>query len=85
MQHVTANTACKDFNGLLDKVTRYNEPITIVSDDTKVAVLVSMEEWRGLQETLYLQSIPGMVESIIEARKERLEDGVLATDIGWDV
>ena len=83
MKHITANTAQRDFNGLLDNVTRYNEPVTIVSDDDRVVVLLSMEEWSGIQETLYLQSIPGMVESIKEAREtpasERLED------IGWDI
>jgi len=39
MRHVTANTAQRDFGNILDNVTRYNEPITIVSDDDKVGVL----------------------------------------------
>ena len=76
MRHITANTARKDFDSVLDNVVRHEEPVTIVSDDNKVVVLLSMEEWRGIQETLYLQSIPGMVESINEAAAERLEDGV---------
>ena len=76
MKHITANTALKDFNNVFDNVTRYNEPITIVSDDNKVAVLLSMEEWSSIQETLYLQSIPGMVESIKNAASEPLEDGM---------
>jgi len=76
MRHITANTARKDFDSVLDNVVRHEEPVTIVSDDNKVVVLLSMEEWRGIQETLYLQSIPGMVDSINEAAAERLEDGV---------
>jgi len=31
-------------------------------------VLISEEEWRGIQETLYLSSIPGVKESILAAR-----------------
>jgi prevent-host-death family protein len=85
MTHITANTAQKDFRNILDTVTRYNEPITIVSDDNKVGVLLSMEEWRGIQETLYLQSIPGMVKSIKEAAAESLEDGIDASEVNWDV
>ena len=81
MNHMTANTAQKDFIALLEDVTRYNEPVTVVSDDRKVAVIVSIDEWRGIQETLYLQSIPGMVESIKAASDEPLDEGIDAVAI----
>ena len=38
------------------------------------AVLVSAEEWRGIQETLYLQAIPGVTESILEAMQAPPEE-----------
>ena len=84
MKHVTANTAVSDFHAVLDNVTRFNEPVTIVSDNNQVAVLISMEEWRGIQETLYLQSFPGMVESIKAAAGEPIEDGMPAADVSFD-
>ena len=84
MNHITANTARNDFNNLLDNVTRYNEPTTIVSDDNKAAVLLSMEEWSGIQESLFLQSIPNMVESIKSASKEPIEDGIDASALVFD-
>jgi PHD/YefM family antitoxin component YafN of YafNO toxin-antitoxin module len=40
-------------------------------------VLVSEEDWRAVQETLYLVSIPGMRESILEGMTtpaDELED-----------
>lgn len=37
-------------------------------------MLLSKDDWESLQETLYLQSIPGLVESIKEA--EIAEDWV---------
>jgi prevent-host-death family protein len=83
MQHITASTARKDFDHVLDNVTRYNEPVTIVSDDEKVAVMMSMEEWRGIQETIYLQAIPGMVDSIKAASAEPLTDGVPASEVDF--
>ena len=76
MKHITANTAQRDFADVFENVTRYNEPITIVSDDNQVAVMLSMEEWSGIQETLFLQSIPGMVKAIKDAAAEPLEDGI---------
>ena len=82
MKHITANTARNDFDGLLYNVIELGETVSIATD-AGAAILVSQEEWSGLQETIYLQSIPGFVESVKEARdtpaSERLED------IGWDI
>ena len=44
-------------------------PITIVNNKGKNAVLISEDEWRGIEETLYLSSIPGLVDNINEIRK----------------
>ena len=85
MKNITANTAKKDFNDIFALVTRYNDPVTIVSDDNKSAVLLSMEEWNGIQETLYLQSIPGMTEAIEAAAAESLADGTDVSEVDFDV
>ena len=39
-------------------------PITIVNNKGKNAVLISEEEWKNIEETLYLSSIPGLVDDI---------------------
>ena len=44
-------------------------PITIVNNKGKNAVLISEEEWKNIEETLYLSSIPGLVEDINNIRK----------------
>lgn len=44
-------------------------PITIVNNKGKNAVLISEEEWKNIEETLYLTSIPGLVENLNEIRK----------------
>jgi len=33
------------------------------------AVIISKQEWENIQETLYLQSVPGLVASIKEAEE----------------
>jgi PHD/YefM family antitoxin component YafN of YafNO toxin-antitoxin module len=53
----------------------------IIAGEKHSAVLISEEVWRSIEETLYLTSIPGMKESIIEGMKERIED--CATTIEW--
>ena len=44
-------------------------PITIVNNKGKKAVLISEEEWKNIEETLYLSSIPGFVDDINNIRK----------------
>ncbi len=48
-----------------------HEPIQITGKHGN-AVLISESDWRSIQETLYLLSIPGMRESIRKGIKEPL-------------
>ena len=45
------------------------------------AVLVSEEDWKAIQETLYLTSIPGMRESILEGMAA--PESALSETPGW--
>jgi prevent-host-death family protein len=56
---------------LLDEAADSHEPIQITGKRTN-AVLVSEDDWRSIQETLYLISIPGMRESIRKGMVEPL-------------
>jgi len=44
-------------------------PIKIVNNKGKNAVLISEDEWKSIEETLYLSSIPELVEDINNIRK----------------
>lgn len=44
-------------------------PIIIVNNKGKNAVLISEDEWKSIEETLYLSSIPGLVEDINNIKK----------------
>ena len=65
MKTLTATEARTNLYRLLDEVADSSEPIQI-SGRRNDAILVSSSDWRALQETLYLQGIPGMKESILE-------------------
>ena len=56
---------------LLDDTSASHEPIQITGKRGN-AVLVSEADWRSMQETLYLVSIPGMRDSIRKGLKEPL-------------
>ena len=44
-------------------------PIRIVNNKGKNAVLISEDEWKNIEETLFLSSIPGYVENLNEIKK----------------
>jgi len=62
---VTASSARAELGGLLYETAESNEPILITGKRSN-AVLVSEQDWRPIQETLYLLSIPGVRKSIRE-------------------
>ena len=45
------------------------------------AVLVGEDDWRAVQESLFLASIPGMTESIRAARAEGIRAG--SEELNW--
>ena len=63
MTAITASEARKRLYKLVDAVAECHEPIQIAGK-RKSAVLLSEEDWRAIQEALYLVSIPEMRESI---------------------
>jgi antitoxin YefM len=80
MRTISATEARKNIYKLIDKTIEENEPIQITGKRSN-AVLISEEDWRAIQETLYLISIPGMRESIIKGMKEPVEK--LTSQIVW--
>jgi len=73
MTTLSATEARKCLYSLVDDVAESHDPIQIVGKRNS-AVLVSEEDWRAIQETLYLTSIPGMRESIQEGIKSPIEE-----------
>ena len=68
MRTITATEARADLYNLIDEASKISEPIHI-SGKRKNAVLISEDDWRAIQETLYLISIPKMRESIVKGMK----------------
>jgi PHD/YefM family antitoxin component YafN of YafNO toxin-antitoxin module len=54
-------------------VSETHEPIQITGKRGN-AILISEDDWRAIQETLYLQSISGMKDSIIEGMKTPVDE-----------
>jgi antitoxin YefM len=73
MTTVTAIEAHKRLYKLHDEVAQSHVPIKITGKHGS-AVLVPADDWRAIQETLYLVSLPGMRQSILEGMGEPVEE-----------
>jgi antitoxin YefM len=71
MSSVTASQARANLHRLIDQTAESHEPAVIVGKRNS-AVLLSVEDWQAIQETLHLLSIPGMRKSMRDAMAEPL-------------
>ena len=80
MPTVTATEARAKLYRLIDQAASSHEPIVITGKRAN-AILISEDDWRAVQETLYLLSVPGMRESIREGLETPVEE--CAEDLDW--
>ena len=71
MSAINITNARKELYNLVEDVNLYS------------AVLISESDWNAIQETIYLNSIPGIVESIKEGMDTAIEDCVPEEDVEW--
>ena len=73
MSIVNATTARNNFFKIMEDALITHEPIYVTGKSGNV-VMLSEEDYRAMQETLYLTSIPGMREKIIDGLRTPLEE-----------
>lgn len=84
MTIINATNARKNLYQLISEVNANCEPIVIMNNRGKNAVLISEDDWRAIQETIYLNNIPGLAESIIVGGKEKIEEcKIYSEDEEW--
>ena len=80
MSTVTASAARAKLYRLIDEASKSHRPVTITGKRHN-AVLINEDDWNAIQETMYLTSIPGMRESIIEGLKTPVDK--CQKDLEW--
>lgn len=73
MKSISVTKAREKLYRLLDDAANTHEPLQIIGKRNN-AILLSEQDWRAIQETLYLLSIPNMRESIIEGLNTPLDE-----------
>ena len=69
MSTINITNARANLYQLVSDVNVGFNPITIVNNKGKNAVLISEDEWKNIEETLFLSSIPGYIDNINDIRK----------------
>ena len=69
METINITNARKNFFQLVNEVNESYNPIQIVNNKGENAVLISENDWKDIEETLFLSSIPGYIESIMDIKE----------------
>ena len=82
MNIVTASEARANLYRLIDDSAESHHPV-IIKGKRNTAVLVSGDDWAAIQETLFLTSIPGMRESILQSMSAPRSEFVKESELDW--
>ena len=80
MTTVNVTEARANLYKLIDDASVSHEPVVITGKRGN-AVLLAEGDWNAINETLYLLSVPGMRESIIEGMQENFDE--TSTELEW--
>jgi Phd_YefM. len=81
MLETTATKLIKNLSKEVEPCFNSHEALHVKQRDGKDFVIISAEAWRAIEETLFLNQIPGMVASIHDAANEPLDKGVRLHDL----
>jgi prevent-host-death family protein len=83
MKNITIKETNPTLSSLIEKVNETNQATLVTLEKNKKAVLVPLQEWNSIQETLYLLSIPGVKKDLLEGKNTNWEDCTPIEDIEW--
>ncbi len=83
MTSITATALRQNIYQTIAQVNANCAPIAITNSKGKGAVLVGEDEWAAIEETLFLNSSPGMAESLQAGMTEPLGDCISEDRLEW--
>ena len=83
MKEVSAHRFRQNLKTEVDKVVAEHDVLRVTRRRGGDFVVLAAEDWSAIEETLYLNRVPGLVESLRSAAEEPLEDGTQFKDLEW--
>ena len=83
MTSINVTKARDNLYQIISDVNENSEPVTITNNRGKNAVLIAEDDWKAIQETIYLESIPGMTESLLKGKASTIDDCLTEDEVDW--
>ncbi len=83
MRETTANMFRQQLKSEVDNCVANHEVLRVKRRNGENFVVIGEADWQAIEETLHLNQFPGLVQSIHEAAKEPLEEGVPLEELEW--
>jgi antitoxin YefM len=83
MDETTANQFRQNLKSTVDRCIANHEVLKVKRRTGENFVVIGENDWNAIAETLYLNQIPGLAQSIQDAAKEPLEEGTAIEDLEW--
>ncbi|MDJ0601226.1 MAG: type II toxin-antitoxin system Phd/YefM family antitoxin [Crocosphaera sp.] len=81
MDSLSIPEVTQNLDHLINQITETHQPVIIKGTENDV-VMLSKEDWSAIQESIYLNSIPGYIDSINEAIDSPREEWINAKELG---
>ena len=81
MDYLLLQEATTNLNNLINQVSASYKPVMIKGSENDV-VVISKEDWAAIEETIYLNSIQGYIDSLNEVLTSPRSEWVNAQDLG---
>ena len=82
MTTTTVTNFRKNIYTMVENTVRYNGPVHITTKDGNV-IMISEEDYLGLIESLYLISVPGMKEKLLDGLHTPLDETIPEEEVVW--
>lgn len=83
MSQISVTKARENIYQLLSDVNENCQPIIITNKNGKNGVLISEDDWNAIQETLYLNSINDLANTIIDGMNTSIDDCIDENEVEW--
>ncbi len=83
MSNVSANRFCEHLDHEVDRTIANHEVLRVHRDGGADFVVLGSDDWRAIEESLLLNGVPGLADSIRAAAAEPIEEGTALRDLEW--
>ena len=83
MKTITIKEAKSNLNGIFEEVNKSSNPLLVTNDKGKNCYLIGEDDFNAILETLFLNSIEGLKQSIIKEGKTSYKEATNFEYLDW--